>query len=171
MITPISQFSDGILLIEGIVENPQFGADHAIVGNIQRYISIYEPIYIREMFGCEVGNDFNAYIKNRPANEDERVEKWERLINHINGFDVSPIACFVFYWFVRQRQTQPTAVGVTKNNSDNPVVSPNIHLITAWSMMAVLNKYLIDIIDKNREDYPDWDFNCSMLEPINEFGI
>lgn len=168
MITPISQFGSGILSIEGVRHNPTYPADHAIAGSLEKYISTYEELYIMKMFGCDIGRDFISYIKRR--DEIEKEERWEELISFINGFDVSPIACYVFYWFVRQRQTQATNVGVTLNKSDNPVVSPNILIVNAWNMMVTINKYVLDFISDKKE-YGCVDCDCSLLEPINELGI
>jgi hypothetical protein len=124
------------------------------------------------MLGYEVGEEFIAYLEGR-TEDSLRVEKWEMLISYIEKFNahVSPIACYIFYWYVRNRQTQATTLGVTKNNSDNPVVSPNEKLVTAWNAMVTMNVYFVKWIDKHRLYYKGWHYDHNMLESINELGI
>jgi len=171
MITPISQFTKGILHIEGIAESANDRPDFAMNDHLESYISIYEEEYLKKMLGCEIGVEFIKYIKNRPGDKKQIIDKWENIITSLNEFEVSPIACYVFYWYVRINQTQATITGTTKNNTDNPVVSPNGRIIPAWNMMVTCNKYFIDWMDKNKLDYQGWDFDPDMLETINEFGI
>lgn len=166
MLTDISHFK-GIIRIEGLSETEgAFGI--ALRDDIEQYISIYEPSYIRRLLGCEVSVKFMNYIKNRDEIESEKNEQWEYLIDWLTNQELNPIACYVFFFYVRNNNVTATSAGVVKNNSDNPVVSPNSKIITAWNAMVGIHHYLFNWIEDN---IPDAIFDKSLLEPINSLGI
>jgi len=172
MITSISQFISGDLLISGLsISNNPTPVKEANNSGIQAFIDTREPEYLRKMLGCDVARDLIAYVKNRPEEESDKVEKWEDIISWFQDCEISPIACYIFFYFVRWNQTQVTHLGTLKANSDNPVVSADSKLIEAWNIMVTMNKYFVDWMEKRRYVYPDWDFNPCMLETINCFGI
>lgn len=172
MITDISQFTEGDLLIEGISisENIEF-SKMAINDSLEQFIKIREPEYLRSILGCEISRDLIAYIKNRPEEESDKVEKWENIISWFQNCEISPIACYIFFYYVRWSQTRATHLGTLKNNSDNPVVSNDEKLISAWNIMVTMNNYFIRWMEQEISAYPDWYFDDYLLEPINSFGI
>lgn len=166
MLTDISHFK-GILRIEGIHEsNNAFGI--SVRDDIEQYISLYEPEYIRGILGREMSVKFMNYLKDRLSDGYEQNDKFEHLIDWLTNQELSPIACYVFFFYVRNNNVSATATGVVRNNSDNPVVNPNSKLITAWNAMATIHHYLSEWIEEN---ITGASFDESLLEPINSLGI
>lgn len=180
-IIDISHFTKGILHIEGIVDNTSDEergwsgvAVDVINDDLNNYIDIYENEYLSKMFGDVMYLELIEYLESRTIEEDERIEKWERLIPLLDGSGVSkisPIACYVYFHYVRNNQTISTHIGTMMNDSDNPIVSSSNNSITAWNQMARMNMKIENTIAYNLSDYEDWHRNRYMIETINTLGF
>ena len=168
MIIDISQFTRGELLIEGATDsmNASIGS-YGLSESIRSFISIYEPEYLVRMLGCDLSESFIAYM-----NDDSgiAVKQWDDLKAWFDGQRISPIACYVYFHFVRWNDVRVTGNGVQRNNSDNPVVSSMGRLVSAWNLMVAGNYRLADWMDKN---IPGYEFRSDpdMFEHINSLGI
>lgn len=180
-IIDISHFTKGILHIEGIVDNTSDEdrgwsgvAVDVITDDLNSYIDIYEDEYLSKMFGDVMYGELIEYLESRPTEEDDRDERWERLIRLLDGSGISklsPIACYVYFHYVRNNQTIATHIGTMMNESDNPIVSSNSNSITAWNQMVRLNMKIENTIANNLSDYPEWCHNLFMTVSINPLGF
>lgn len=163
MIIDKSYFTKGILLIEGITMGDTL-IDKAKSERIADFIDTYESEYLSELLGYDLSEEYIAYL----SQESEVIEKWDNLTAKLKAFRVSPIACYVFYWLVRNNQTQATQIGVTKADSDNEVSTPNMKLVQAWNNGVSSNLRLVKWLSDNQ-----YDFHCSrnLLTPINILGV
>lgn len=164
MIIDKSHFIKGILLIEGITTGETLLVDKAKNEHLTDFIDTYESEYLTELLGCDLSEEYIAYL----SEESEPIEKWDNLTAQLKAFKVSPIACYVYYWFVRNNQTQATPIGVTKADSDNIVSTPNMKLVQAWNNGVRSNIRLVRWLSDN-----EYEYNCSrnLLTPINIFGV
>ena len=79
------------------------------------------------------------------------------------------MACYVYYWYVRDHQLRATGIGVTYANSDNRVVKPITLLTRVWNRMVDMNRSIVkDVLVPNGVE-----FVCQkeLLEQINTLGI
>jgi len=171
MIINASHFTKGELYVEGVVIPPNNPIQTATEDHLNSFISIYESKYLKKILGVKVYKDLKGYLNRE--DDSGTIDKWENLINVLVGDEESPspIACYVFYYFVRSNQQTATVLGTVELDNDNPLVSAKYKLCMAWNLMIGLNKTIIDWIDLNRSDYPGWDFDCEILKPINEFNL
>lgn len=170
MIIDSSYFTSGELKIENVLspENVHERADIAVTDDLNSYIRTYTPIYLEKILGCELSADLIAYIN---RTESEPIDKWEEIKKRLTVKTVSPLACYIYFHYVRSHQTSVTGVGVTMNNSDNKVVNPSQKLITAWNLMVNSNIKLINFIQSNNANYPGFYFDEEMTETINYMDI
>lgn len=172
MIIPdLTQFTRGILKIQGVIADPEEVVDHSINNHLNSFIGLYGSEYLTRMLGEKIGDAYMEYINNRPEDDSEQIDKWEKLRDLFDSIAPSPLNCYVFFHYVRSNQTQATNLGVTKNNSDNPVVSSNEKMITAWNTMVNMNRYIVRWMYRHLYDYPGWNYDSNMIKSINSFGI
>lgn len=124
---------------------------------IEWFISVYEKSYLKELLGGEMCDKFVSYCEQGKSDDKYFNQLKERLTAAY-----SPVACYVFYKFVRTGNIHVTNVGSVKSSGDD-AVSPSALLVRVWNDMVQMNR---DIAD---------DF---LLEPasdltsyINEFGV
>jgi hypothetical protein len=168
MLTSVSQFTKGIILIEGVLADAGNNPVAASINDgLQAFIDQYEPEYMRYLLGYENAKAFIAYYTNRPTAEADKVEKWEYLIDFIESFTTSPVACYIFYWYVRAVQTRATHNGVMAINSDNPIVSPKRKMADAYNSMVadtfVMIKYDLYHVLGN--------YDCEVFRYINAMNV
>lgn len=87
----------------------------------------------------------------------------------------SPIANYVYYWFMRNNATQTTAMGEVAANNENAVnVSGEKKMVRAWNDMIHVIRELQEYLYSNRVLY-NWDHNRfhyrHYFRTINEFNI
>lgn len=89
----------------------------------------------------------------------------------------SPIANYVYYWYMRNNHTQTASTGETKGKHENAeMASMAVKLVRAWNEMSVWICELVDYLDAKKDIYTDWadqDVWCvrRKFRPINEFNI
>ena len=93
------------------------------------------------------------------------------LVEQVGNRMVSPIAYYVFFFYLRKNQTQSTPIGNVEESSSNKISPCNIKMINAWNQMAYMNKYISDYLYDNRNDYGGYFFDESLLEFMNKMGI
>jgi hypothetical protein len=87
----------------------------------------------------------------------------------------SPIANYVYYWFMRNNATQTAATGEVKGTSENSAnVSASVKIVRAWNEMAETVREMNEFLMTFRDLY-NWDHNRyhyrRHFRPINEFNI
>lgn len=89
----------------------------------------------------------------------------------------SPIANYVYYWFIRNNHSQTATMGEVKSTNENAVFhSPALKMTKAWNEMSEWIRELSDYLDSKKTDYPEWekqDIWCMLrsFRPINEFSL
>lgn len=167
----------GEIGIEGIISNLDTPSEtsNAIEGNLMSYIVKYEKMYLSMLLGNILCRQFMEYLST-DHEESGKVDKWENLKNELlmsydEKYKYSPIAYFVFFYFVRRNQYSVTSLGVTQTNSDNPAVSANEVLVKVWNNMVDMTMGVYKYIKSNKDDYEGWMFDCNLIEKINTFGL
>lgn len=155
----------------------------AVTANLNWFINQYEEKYLTEILGYELYRDFKAGIE--AATPDQQwidlrdgkeftdrngtLTKWKGLCFGT----YSPIANYVYYWYMRDSNTTTAGSGEVSANVSEPV-SPAFKMIRAWNQMVQWNCELINFLDSNSVAYPQYSNNCSrrnLLITINRFGI
>lgn len=89
-----------------------------------------------------------------------RAQKWNGLISISDGSRTtlkSPIANYVYFYFMRENVTPTTSVGVVQGVAENAqVISPKQKLCNAWNSMAEEMEQLIRFLRNNQTVYPEW---------------
>lgn len=68
------------------------------------------------------------------------------------------IACYVYYWYMRNKATSTTGVGETISKTDNATrVSPAFKMSTAWNKMVGWISDLFVFLNDNKATYPEWE--------------
>ena len=93
------------------------------------------------------------------------------LVEQVGDRKVSPIAYYVFFFYLRKNQTQATPIGNVEESSSNKVSPCNIKMINAWNQMAYMNRYISDYLYDHRDDYSGYFFDEHLLEFMNKMGI
>jgi hypothetical protein len=89
----------------------------------------------------------------------------------------SPIANYVYYWYIRNNYSQTSAMGEVKSKTENADRhTPGLKMTKAWNEMSDWVWELRDYLDSKKTDYPEWekqDVWCMLksFRPINEFNI
>ena len=130
---------------------------------INTYIDIYEIEYLNNILGDDVCSEFVSYLESR----EDSVEKWEKLYALLSE-KYSPIACYVFFKYISERNYSVTSVG-TVTSSDEDAVSPMVLQIRAWNDMVNMNKRVYELLQS--VEYKGVCFNPCMLRKINIMGI
>lgn len=74
---------------------------------------------------------------------------------------LSPIANYVFYQFVDEREEDFTLVGNVKSTTENNrVVNATTRLVYTWNRMIDMNMLLYNFLQVNKAVYPEWKSHC-----------
>ena len=167
-----NSFFTGELHIEGVISYTGVPSKTNEAANyeLKSLISQYELDFYRKILGYDNAKKFVEYIESG-----EGEEKWDNLKNmlveQVGDRKVSPIAYYVFFFYLRKNQTQATPIGNIDESSSNKVTPCNIKMISAWNQMAYLNRYLSDFLYNNQDDYGGYFFDEHLLEFMNQMGI
>lgn len=158
----------GLTAIDGL--NLETGAPsisrQATAGFLNSFIETYEKEYLALVLGRDMCRQFVSYLR---LETEEKVEKWEKLREFLTKDGDSPIAYYVFFFFVRRNDAHVSSTGVVGCSGDDKV-DASIVQIPAWNEMTEMNYELLDFLCSN-EEYDGFTFDRTMLEPINQFGI
>lgn len=123
---------------------------------IEWFVSVYEKEYLKKLLGAEVCAGFVKYCTD--GGEDEYFKQLKVRLTQ----EYSPVACYVFYKFVRTGNVHVTNVGSVKSSGED-AVSPEGLLVRVWN----------DMVQKNREMVDEFllDPDVDLVNFINVFGI
>lgn len=135
----------------------------AVTATLQAMIDKLEPEYMRKVLGYKTYKDFVAGITGEP---------WLKLLNgaeYVNrygvedkwrGFKVgktSPIANYVFYYWLRKEASASTGGGEKILKAQNAVETSSMFKQTrVWNEMVEWNKELWDFLFVHQADYPNY---------------
>ena len=167
-------FFTGDLHIEGLSGSPGIpsATSYAISEELQNFIDKKERDFYAAAIGVDNAKEFVSYLVNAPLLP---VEKWENLkrmlVEEIGGVNYSPIAYYIFFYYLRNNQTKVTPLGVRSSDEEGKSQPCREKMIYAWNEMVNLNEYLSRWLYKNRSDYGGYFFSDHLTETINKMGI
>jgi hypothetical protein len=153
-----------------------------IVGNLNNYIALHEPLYLESVLGYAMNKEFQEALAGTPA------QKWIDLrdgaeytdkcgsLQKWNGFVTStkesPIAYYNYFYLVREGNTMLTGTGTVESKNENSNrVEPLVKLVDAYRYMVGYNRQLAAFIEANDSDYPTYAPTDKLIENIYYFGF
>lgn len=132
-------------------------SDSAISAGVQSFIDKYEPIYLRELLGSDFAILFVAGLAVTPTPD----VRWTALITP-TGYDLkTAIANFIYYWYMRDQDTQTVGIGTVKAKAQNAtVVSAAGKVKRAWSEMVCTSWQELRYLKCNAATYPEFVVPC-----------
>jgi len=118
------------------------------------FINKYEPKFLTDLLGDVLYSEFKAGLLENPI-----PQKWTDLKNVLANDTTkeSPIANYVYYWFLRNASTTTVEVGESKQLTENAErVSSIDKQVRAWNEMVYWNRKVIIFLNTNISDYPNW---------------
>lgn len=161
---------DGLVSSEGV---PSL-TNEAINSEFKALAAKYERDFYRQVLGKDNADAFVSFLdllEKDPDKADERrwLDLMEVLVDDAGGTLESPIAYYIYFFYLRRNQLEATPVGATE--ADAKIVPCNRKMIDAWNQMVYMNDYLSRWLFDHRDDYGGYFFDNDMLETINQFGI
>lgn len=137
----------------------------AEMDNLQSYIDMYEREYLKLVLGKNMSRQFIDYLSSKKSD----IPSWESLKSKLSIPGRSPVANYVYFYYVSRCSVKPTSVG-TVHASEDKLANPNPLLVSAWNNMVDMNEDLYDFLCED-EAYRGFEFNSTMLDKINGMGI
>lgn len=153
---------------------PNLNQDN-VLADVQDYIVEYDNEYLVKVLGQELKDEYEAGLAVDPPENIE--QRWLDLRDGVdfeyNGIKYkwrgfvratkkSPIAYYVMWHYVRDKNATFTGVGLVRDKAENSEnVSPNRRMVDIWNKMADDNRLLALYLYANRDLYPNYKLvNC-----------
>lgn len=136
---------------------------------LQVFIRKYEKLFLLSLLGPSL---YEGLKKGFEAKEEKWMALAEQLADSENH--ISPIANYVYYWFIRNKITETAGIGEVIGKANNAVmVSPEIKMVRAWNEMVDLVNEIVRWIDERKTMYPAVcpDFKADIFYKINMFNL
>lgn len=175
----------GKLLIPGLIDlsNPEFSMATSLEDSTQaqldQAIEAYQYEYLSRLFSEKFAKEF---IEGRNARHLPRLkgrlflEAHRRLFTSVDELKLSPVAGYVYYWYMRDSKTTSTVFGEVDidftygRNANN-----EIKLMDAWNSMADLTKPVYLWASSRRDKFQEAGYKIkpdrTLLEKLNRMGI
>ena len=129
MIIDVTSFTSGARQIENAVET-QKNANHiAVAGRINGYIERLQSDFLKQAVGMPLASQIDEYSR---VEHEEKDETMEALIASLK----EPFADFVFFYMLRDMNSQPTITGLVQLKCANSYVSPLDKGVQIWNHMV-----------------------------------
>lgn len=116
-----------------------------VATDLQIFIDDYEGEFLKLLLGETLYTDFIAGL-----DEDPIPAKWTALKDKIG---VS-IANYIYWFYMRDNNTQTVAMGETKGKSANAGSAlPDEKIVRAWNEMVKICYTVVELINNNPDDY------------------
>lgn len=148
----------------------------AVSTSLQLLIDTLEPEYLDLVLGYELKRDYligialgspeAKWVNLRDGveftNRKGSLDKWPGFKFIEGGMNRSPIANYVYYWYLRKQATATVGSGEKEINAENAENSNSLEKqVSAWAQMVVWNKKLVEYLYVNQETYPQFfNNNC-----------
>lgn len=159
-----------------------------VAESIDNCIAIYEPMFLKRALGYELNKSFQAGLLEDPVaqkwldlysgveytNTYNKLDYWEGLLPPPLEDDtvLSPIACYVYYYFMRRNATQTSGMGEVKTTTENAVMaSPGMKMQTAWNNMASSLVAMREFLKANTTTYGYTYFTNELYKNINVMNL
>lgn len=165
------EYFTGELYIEGAAaSNNIAGATASLIGmQIDQIIEKREKEYLQELLGCLYEPFMSWYEQYESASEEAENSEYKNLYDMLTDVSGSPIAYYVYFFYVRAKNTMSTANGTIKKSVNS--VSPTEKLVMAWNTMAELTRRIDKYILSNDDFYKGYRPNFHLLEYINSMCV
>lgn len=148
----------GELYIEGLAGTSTTAT--LIANQVEAMIEKREKHFLQQFLG-NLYEPFMEYIDGDIDEDSPYYKLYEYLTS-----DNSPIAYFVYFYYIRYVNTSVTPNGVRKDRTN--AYNPNEKLVSTWNAMADINRE----IDKYlRKEFKEYQTNEYMLMYTNSLGI
>jgi hypothetical protein len=150
-----------------------------VEATLNAMIAKYEPIFLDCVLEPTIVDEMMIAYNASIAAEDPvpLIPKWQKLLygsafvdsygdsRRWNGLisdndalvKQSPIANYVYYWYMRDNASQTVGNGEKKNKSENAVdANPNHKMCRAWNEMTDAVRVLREYMRINTVDFPTW---------------
>lgn len=149
MIVELKSFK-GCIAIDGI--NGDTMSSEAIMDKLTSFIEIYEDEYLSMLLG-PAKDEFISSIKSISDHP-----RWANLL-YLLMKDISPIACYVFFHFVRDTNYSITGTGVNSEGRSCYNVCTR-----AWNEMIKTNEKILSLFESG--GYEDVQMNDALTRAI-----
>lgn len=180
-------FEDADLLIPGMGKEAQ-------VNKVNELINKYEPEYLKGILGYSFYKTFTEALEATNGDDEALAARWKDMRDgaeytcnghlmkwegFINEQLKSPIAQYVYYWFLRYNVPTTTVSGEKESKSDKSSnVSSIGKQVRAWNTMVEMNRSLVDYLLNKKDDsgvlvYPEFKPQeptrsfCNLLQTIS----
>lgn len=154
--------------------------DEANQDDLDIFITKYENDYLLKVFGEDMSADVTAAAA-AAAEEGYKGSNWDDLLKLLYNSNtlVSPLANFIYFYFMRNRITETTGAGEMSLNAENAIRKSNTWKLTrAWNEMVDLTDDIFDYLTENATDgtlsdvFANYDDSITNpFEKQNSFGI
>lgn len=148
--------------------------------SLEWFIAKYEPMALKAILG---DNLYEAFIEGfNGSPEDKWSDLAQRIFWNDTGLPMSPVANYVYYWIMRDANTETTMKGeVRRRESYADNASAKYKMCKAWNDMCPQIRSIRSFILDNWNVYGPYAGNkgcfithCSYMHPfglLNTFGI
>lgn len=140
---------------------------------IMGYVKHYQLAFLCELLGDSLGADLDEYLKRKDAAEENGTEfvldtGFERLCDKIR----ESFADYVFFYILRDANTQATDRGIVIWKNENEMVSPIQRQCAVWNEMVSRNiRFKLWAAAQNAKPYCLATVSDNMVTRINPFNL
>ena len=127
-----------------------------------RYINVFEPQYLKLLFG----NDFyDLFVQGIENDEARMLTLQSKLIDE--DLLLSPIANYVFFYYAKVKKEMVFGV---RDDAGNYTLNGVNHLTEVWNDLSEKSLLIYEFLKDNRSTYPEFN-QMFQLSYINNYGI
>lgn len=127
-----------------------------------RYINVFEPQFLKLLFG----NDFyDLFIQGIENDEARMLTLQSKLID--KDLLLSPIANYVFFYYAKVKKEMVFGV---RDDSGSYTLNGVNHLTEVWNDLSENSLLIYEFLKDNRSTYPEFN-QMFQLSYINNYGI
>jgi len=127
-----------------------------VQARLNKFIDKYEKEFLKLLLSDALYTEYWANITYQGVElDDEYMDvKWSNLRSKVTK---NMIACYVYFYWMRDAAQQNTGIGVVESKAENAtVVSGSWKMVRAWNEMVDGILELYDFLDLNKEVYTTW---------------
>jgi len=140
----------------------------ATLAKLNRLISIYEKDYLTKLLGDTLYDEFIAALE---VPDDWATDLLAELRD--DTLKLSPVAYYVYYFWLRDSVTYVTSNGQAEGNNENAVSSsPALRMSESYNRMVRMTEEVLDYIGDEQATFPSTpETEYTWLRKINTFNI
>ena len=127
-----------------------------------RYINVFEPQYLKLLFG---NTFYDLFIQGTENDEARMLTLQSKLID--KDLLLSPIANYVFFYYAKVKKEMVFGV---RDDAGNYTLNGVNHLTEVWNDLSEKSLLIYEFLKDNRSTYPEFN-QMFQLSYINIFGI